>query len=93
MLLVYNFEFEYFYVDKNAPNNITLHYPYNDSQVHASTIDFNYTLIDNVSQTLECDIYIDGSYNNTNFNVQNGSYTIETIGGFTEGFRSFFGKG
>ena len=70
--------------DPTAPT-ITLNTPNNGSNSSSSSITFNFTATDNFYSALNCSVLINGTINQTNSTVRNGSNTLTTISGFTDG--------
>ncbi|MCF7910281.1 fibronectin type III domain-containing protein, partial [Candidatus Pacearchaeota archaeon] len=65
-------------IDTHAPN-ITLHYPEEDSSHNENQITFNFTIIDNLDNSMVCDLIIDNQILEDDFTSENNS-----IKNFTE---------
>jgi|GEM_PF-963978 len=66
------------YIDVAAPN-ITLAYPTPALTIYSRLVNFNFTVIDDMDQYLNCNLTIDSAVNQTNFTAQNSSYTNITV--------------
>ncbi len=74
-----------FYLDTTKPS-ITLNFPGPGSIVNTSTINFNFTVIDDLSDQLQCNITIDNIVNNTSpIIVDNNTPEIHIISGMRDG--------
>ena len=67
-----------FYVDTQKPV-INLNSPSIDQVFQVSTVEFNFTAIDNMDSTLLCNLTIDSTVRDSNFNANNGSLLNRTI--------------
>ncbi|MFH1506365.1 MAG: Ig-like domain-containing protein, partial [archaeon] len=74
------------YIDWTGPS-IQLHKPDDDDSFPTSTVNFNFTVTDNLDSVLVCNLSIDGtvSTTNNNFNANNGSITNLTEIGLIDG--------
>ncbi len=74
-----------FTVNTVAPS-VTLNSPANLSIFNVSSVNFNFTTVDNLSSTMNCSIFLDGALNQTNASTSNNTATILTISGIPDGF-------
>lgn len=72
----------------NAPPNITLNYPRNDT-VNNSLVNFNWTADDDQDLTLSCDLYVDGTLNQSSINSPATTPTNYSVAGFTNGLHNW----
>ena len=72
-------------VDTTAPSNITLNLPVNNTNVSYQNITFNFTAYDSLDTNLSCSIYLNGTLNQTNSSVDNGTLTNFNINNIPEG--------
>jgi hypothetical protein len=79
------FATDYFNVTDEGAPNVTLIAPVNDFNTSSTSINFNFTVTDNHFTTLACSIAINGTVNQTNSSVLNGTQTIFSLTGFVEG--------
>ena len=68
-----------FTIIQNYPPTVYLNNPPDNATINNKTVLFNFTVIDNLSSTLNCSIYIDGNLNKTNETTQNNTPTIFKI--------------
>ena len=80
---------EHFYIDTTPMRNLTINYPENNSVIHLSSIPFNITAVDDITQNMTCQFYIDGAYNSTII-AENNTPSINLITDFTEGPHSWY---
>jgi hypothetical protein len=73
-----------FHVDSVEPG-ITLNYPVTNYNTTNTYIDFNWTVIDNLDSNLICNLTINGTVNVSNIESSNGTFTNQTVDGFTDG--------
>ncbi|MBW3018128.1 hypothetical protein KY325_03145, partial [Candidatus Woesearchaeota archaeon] len=74
-------EFSIFHVDKTKPN-IALNYPADDFKTNISTINFNWTAVDNIDTSLLCDLSIDNVVVANDITSLNGTainYSVSSI--------------
>jgi len=69
-----------FYVDFGFPS-INLSYPEIDDVVYSSTVEFNFTVTDNMDGLLTCNLTVDGDVVDSDFNASNGTVTNRTVPG------------
>ena len=74
-----------FTINIHAPV-IALTAPTNLSIFNVSSVNFNFTAVDNLSSTMNCSIYLDGVLNQTNSATANNTPTIFTISGIPDGY-------
>ncbi|MBR9675588.1 hypothetical protein GOV05_01115 [Candidatus Woesearchaeota archaeon] len=79
-----NSSLEWFYVDKTAPLWVNLTFPEENDTIHTTTINFNFTAYDEITQTLLCDLYINEKFNIT-VNATSGNWTNISRYDFGEG--------
>jgi hypothetical protein len=72
-------------VDSKMPYSVVLNTPTNNSNSSSTTVNFNWTAIDNYDLSLTCNITIDSVVNVSNIESSNGTSTNYSIAGFTEG--------
>ena len=77
-----------FYIDTEKPI-IILNNPENNETLYKSTIDFNFTVIDNLDTILLCNLTLDGVVVDEEFSVQNGTLTNRTLTGIGIGNHSW----
>jgi hypothetical protein len=82
-------ELFHFYVDNTAPL-ISLATPENNTWSNNSNINFIFNFTDALSPNASCSLYINGSLNQTNNSVINGSETIFSVSGLGEGAHSWY---
>jgi parallel beta-helix repeat protein len=68
-----------------APPVVTLNYPANASNLANATVPFSFTAVDNVSEVMDCLLYLDGAPNQTNSSTQNDTLTTLTVAGIADG--------
>jgi len=73
-----------FYVDTQTPQ-ISLNHPISSEKLDSSSVMFNWTVYDNLAKELSCDLWINGSSNETNIISNNGEPTNFTIKGMDDG--------
>ncbi|MBN1502354.1 hypothetical protein JW930_02320 [Candidatus Woesearchaeota archaeon] len=73
-----------FYIDYTDPI-IILNYPNESISINSSSIDVNFTAIDNLDPTLVCNITINGTVNESGINADSNQSTIQTISGLRDG--------
>ncbi|OGJ21311.1 hypothetical protein A3K73_05660 [Candidatus Pacearchaeota archaeon RBG_13_36_9] len=66
-----------FYIDTSFPGLI-LNYPGIDDVLYISTVSFNFTATDNMVLNITCNLTVDGSVVDANFNVTNGTMVNRT---------------
>jgi len=71
-------------VDTTKPS-ISLEYPDNDNFT-TDTITFNFTVTDNIDSQLKCNLTINSTVKDQNFNANNGSITSRTISSLAQGY-------
>ncbi|MGV8162915.1 MAG: CARDB domain-containing protein [Candidatus Nanoarchaeia archaeon] len=76
--------YRYFTIDNTAPS-ITLSAPEDNFSTNMSSIMFNFTVTDNVDQSLTCDLLIDGVVQDNNFAASNGYLISRTISNINDG--------
>ncbi|MDD9953415.1 MAG: Ig-like domain-containing protein [Candidatus Woesearchaeota archaeon] len=72
-----------FHVDSGTPT-VTLNAPANNATFFVTTVDFNFTAIDNIDPVLDCNVTVNGDVNITT-TADNGTATVVTGSGFTAG--------
>ena len=72
----------WFYIDRQAPT-ITLHFPPDNYSSNSSSITFNFTAIDSISSSMNCQININGSI--TSVTATNSTPKTKTITGINDG--------
>jgi hypothetical protein len=77
-----------FTVDTAAPT-VTQNAPVNGFNTTSSTINFNFTAIDNLASTMSCALYIDGAVSATNAFVPNNTLFNIAIGSFSQGLHNW----
>ena len=73
-----------FTIDLTKPD-IQLNFPGIDEVVAYDTINFNWTVTDNMAANMSCDLYIDGSPNVTGINSLDGQATNHSVPDFSVG--------
>ncbi len=68
-----------FYIDTNFPS-IELNYPGIDDIIYKNMVDFNFTATDNMAENITCNLTVDGSVVDQEFNATNGTMINRTIG-------------
>jgi hypothetical protein len=76
-------------LDNTAPT-INLISPTNNTWSNSSNINFIFNFTDALSPNASCSLYINGSLNQTNNSVINGSETIFSVSGLGEGAHSWY---
>jgi|GEM_PF-5758180 len=71
-------------IDTANPSSVALNAPANALNTSSTTIDFNWTAIDNLDGVLTCNLTI-GSVVNATVESENGSATNYTVSGFADG--------
>ncbi|HLG25100.1 MAG TPA: DUF2341 domain-containing protein [Candidatus Nanoarchaeia archaeon] len=74
----------YFLVDYSPPLINLTGPPYNFTS-NLSSVEFNFTAIDNFDTVLVCNLTINGSVADSNFNANNGTIVSRTVSGLTDG--------
>ncbi len=76
---------ETLYIDETNPE-IVLNHPGEGETIENSTIDFNFTVTDNMDTELNCNITLDGKINNTeSITAANGTPETYSISGLSDG--------
>ncbi len=75
-------------VDKSAPN-ISLNVPIDKYNSSNSWVLFNFTAIDKFDNSMNCSIYINGTFNQSNTSTQNNTPTTFNISGFSDQWYSW----
>jgi len=75
-------------VDAIAPQ-IVLNFPANNSWDTDATVDFNFTVSDNIDLDINCSFYLDGHVNQT-LNISNSSTTVLTRENLSEGNHTWY---
>jgi hypothetical protein len=70
--------------DVTAPV-LTLNSPVNGANISASSVTVNFTATDNYYSTSNCSVYLNGTYNQNNAAVVNGTPTLFTLSGLQNG--------
>ncbi|MFC1648667.1 PA14 domain-containing protein, partial [Nanoarchaeota archaeon] len=73
------------YIDTQEPN-VTLLYPGNNTNWTVTTLELNFTVIDNLDDVLVCNLTLDGSNISTNFDVNNNSVSNTTVTDLGSGY-------
>jgi|GEM_PF-4964431 len=76
------------YIEDNAPV-VSLNSPESNTYTSSSSVLFNFTVTDDYSSTLACDLYVDGSFNASNSSVSADTPTLFNVTGFSEGNHSW----
>ncbi len=71
-----------FTIDKSSPN-VTLNLPSNNTISNSSTVNFNFTVIDNLDTSLTCNLTV-GERQDNGFSATNGSLTNRQLTSFTD---------
>ncbi len=71
-----------FYVDTGFPY-LDLIYPGKDDVVYESSVNFNFTISDNLDGVPDCNLYVDGIPRGSPFTAVNGEYTNRTVSGLS----------
>ncbi len=74
--------------DVIAPT-LTLNSPANGANISASSVNLNLTVTDNYYSTLNCSVYLNGTYNQNNAAVVNGTPTLFALSGLQNGSYSW----
>ncbi|MEA2038180.1 MAG: Ig-like domain-containing protein, partial [Nanoarchaeota archaeon] len=74
----------FFYIDRTGPN-VTLLLPVDYYNTSNTTIEFNFTVIDNFDTVLICNLTINGTVEHSDFIVINGTVMNRTLKGIEEG--------
>jgi hypothetical protein len=82
-------EIRYFSINDTLPPIITLNFPPQQYSTSSTSINFNWTAIDNADASLLCNLTIDGNVNASNIGSQNNSATNYTVTGFANGLHSW----
>ncbi|MCI0504323.1 hypothetical protein L0Y65_06480, partial [Candidatus Micrarchaeota archaeon] len=77
----------YFYVD-SAPV-VTLNAPGNSSFVNSSAVAFNFTATDNNATTMNCSLFVDGAFNQSNSSVSNGTPSVISVSGLSQALHNW----
>ncbi len=77
-------------LELNGMPDIILNAPGNGSLSSASSMAFNFTLMNGRSATAGCSIFLDGALNQTNHSVANGTATVFTISHIADGTHSWY---
>jgi hypothetical protein len=82
-------ETRYFSINDTQPPIITSNFPPQQYSTSSTSINFNWTAIDNADASLLCNLTIDGNVNASNIGSQNNSATNYTVTGFANGLHSW----
>src|SRR5208283_1432000 len=77
-----------FTVDTTAPA-VTLHSPANSYISNSSNVTFNFTAVDNLSATMNCSLFLDNVFNQSNTSTVNSSITLFPVM-IADGFHSWY---
>jgi len=83
-----NTETTFFYVNDVIKPSITLTFPNNNFNTTSTTINFNWTAVDNYDSILTCNLTIDGIVNASNIASSNNTPTNYSVSGF--GDRTYY---
>ncbi len=77
-------------LELNSTPKVTLNAPGNNSTLNSSSVTFNFTAVDNISTTMNCSIYLDGVFNQTNTSTSNNTATTFMINNVTDGNHTWY---
>jgi len=69
--------------DGSAPT-VVLFSPQNGAAINTSSVEFNFVAVDNIAESMSCELIIDGSVN-ASMNVTNSIPSSSIVGGFSDG--------
>ncbi|MBI5227787.1 hypothetical protein HY988_04330, partial [Candidatus Micrarchaeota archaeon] len=73
-----------FTIDLTNPS-IILNSPTNNSETSSNSMTFNYSVVDNFSSILNCSLYVDGTLQDANSSISNGSSVAISISNLNSG--------
>ena len=77
-----------FIVDTTVPV-VTLNSPANLFVSNSSSVNFNFTAVDNLSSSMNCSLFLDGVPSQNNASTANNSATVLSVSGIADGFHSW----